>query len=105
MPVIDILEPIRGDLATKFQKCFPSGVVDINNNGEAYIKDARKDTVSREVLRHEEFDGKVKLGRKRDHFIFNIESTGAMTPDVIFLKSIRILKSKVEYLRNCPITQ
>ena len=105
MPVIDILEPIRGDLAAKFQKCFPSGVVDINNNGEAYIKDARKDTVSREVLRHEEFDGKVKLGRKRDHFIFNIESTGAMTPDVIFLKSIRILKSKVEYLRNCPITQ
>lgn len=104
MPVIDIKEPIRGDLARKFQKCFPSGVIDIKND-EAYVKDARKDTVSREVLRHSEFDGKVKLGRRRDHFIFNVESTGAMAPEEIFIKSIRVLKNKAEYLRNCPIGQ
>ncbi|EAZ63565.2 RNA polymerase III (C) subunit [Scheffersomyces stipitis CBS 6054] len=105
MPVIDIVEPIRGDSAVRFQKCFPSGVIGINADGEAYVKDARKDTVSREVLRHEEFDGKVKLGRKRDHFIFNVESTGAMAPEEIFFKSLLVLKNKVEYLRNCPIGQ
>lgn len=104
MPVIDILAPITGADAEKFQKCFPSGVVSIEN-GKAKVVDARKDTVSREVLRHQEFDGKVKLGRKRDHFIFNVESTGAMTPDEIFLKSVRVLRNKVEYLRNCPIGQ
>lgn len=105
MPVIDIREPISGTLAKKFQKCFPSGVIGIDNKGDAYVKDARKDTVSREVLRHPEFDGKVKLGRKRDHFIFNVESTGAMPPVEIFYKSVRVLKNKAEYLRNCPIGQ
>ncbi|KAI3404356.2 RPC40 [Candida oxycetoniae] len=105
LPVIDIKEPISGDLAEKFQKCFPSGVIGIDSKGEAYVEDARKDTVSREVLRHPEFEGKVKLGRQRDYFIFNVESTGAMPPSEIFLKSIRVLKSKAEYLRNCPISQ
>lgn len=105
MPVIDIKEPIKADDAKKFQKCFPLGVIGINDNDEAYVLDSRKDTVSREVLRHKEFDGKVKLGRRRDHFIFNVESTGAMSPEEIFLKSIRVLRLKAEYLRNCPIGQ
>ncbi|ODV78072.1 RNA polymerase III (C) subunit [Suhomyces tanzawaensis NRRL Y-17324] len=105
MPVIDIIEPITGNEAKKFQKCFPSGVIDIDSQGKAVVKDARKDTVSREVLRHEEFNGKVKLGRKRDHFIFNVESTGAMSPEEIFFKSVRVLKNKADYLRSCPISQ
>ncbi|ODV94310.1 hypothetical protein PACTADRAFT_45101 [Pachysolen tannophilus NRRL Y-2460] len=103
LPVIDILKPITGEDGAKFQKCFPSGVIDINSRGEAYVKDARKDTVSREVLRHKEFEGKVSLGRRRDYFIFNVESTGAMSPEEIFFKSVRVLKNKAEYLRNCPI--
>lgn len=105
MPHIQITQPITGTDAKKFVKCFPKGVADINEQGEAYVKNARKDTVSREVLRHEEFDGKVKLGRVRDHFIFNVESAGAMNPEEIFFKSVRILKNKAEYLKNCPITQ
>ncbi|CCD22633.1 DNA-directed RNA polymerase core subunit RPC40 NDAI_0A04770 [Naumovozyma dairenensis CBS 421] len=106
LPHINILKPITGEQAIKFQKCFLPGVIGINEEtGEAYVKDARKDTVSREVLRHEEFNDKVKLGRIRDHFIFNVESTGAMTPEEIFFKSVRILKNKASYLKNCPITQ
>lgn len=104
LPVIDIREPITEQLATKFQKCFPLGVIGVTN-GEAHVLDARRDTVSREVLRHPEFEGKVKLGRRRDHFIFNVESTGAMSPEEIFFKLVRVLRNKAEYLRNCPITQ
>lgn len=105
LPYINIIKPITGDAAKRFQKCFPAGVIDINDKGEAYVKDSRKDTVSREVLRHDEFADSVKLGRIRDHFIFNVESTGAMTPEEIFFKSVRILKNKAEYLKNCPISQ
>lgn len=94
MPLIEILEPISGADAVKFQKCFSPGVIGIDKNGDAFVKDARRDTVSREVLRHEEFKGKVRLGRVRDHFIYNIESTGAMQPDEIFVKSIGILRNK-----------
>lgn len=103
LPTIEITQPITGSDAKKFQKCFSTGVIGINEQDEAYVKDARRDTVSREVLRHDEFNGKVKLGRKRDHFIFNVESTGAMPPEEIFFKSVRILRNKAEYLRNCPI--
>lgn len=121
LPLIDIIspEPITGKDALKLQTLFSPGVIGIKNNKkisngtnsrkknstnnnnneddqsiEAYVADARRDTVSREVFRHEEFKGKVKLGRKRDHFIFNIESTGAMQPDEIFVKSIDILRNK-----------
>ncbi|AHY78268.1 ASG_G0056640.mRNA.1.CDS.1 [Saccharomyces cerevisiae] len=106
LPQINILQPIKGESARRFQKCFPPGVIGIDEGSdEAYVKDARKDTVSREVLRYEEFADKVKLGRVRNHFIFNVESSGAMTPEEIFFKSVRILKNKAEYLKNCPITQ
>lgn len=105
LPHITITEPIKGDAAKRLAKCFPTGVIGINKDDEAFVQDARRDTVSREVLRHEEFENKIKLGRVRDHFIFNVESTGAMTPEEIFFKSVRVLKNKAEYLRNCPITQ
>ncbi|CDK29286.1 unnamed protein product [Kuraishia capsulata CBS 1993] len=103
LPQIDIIQPITGTDAQKFQKCFPSGVIGIDSKGQAFVADPRKDTVSREVLRHDEFNGKVKLGRKRTHFIYNVESTGAIPPEEIFFRSVRILKNKAEYLKSCPI--
>ena len=72
--MIKIKEPIVGEAAKFFQKCFPKGVVDVvkdENTGveKAIVVDPRRDTVSREVLRHDRFKGKVELGRVRDHFI------------------------------------
>lgn len=105
LPTIDILDRITGEEAKKFQNCFPPGVVGVDSKtGDAYIKDSRKDTVSREVLRHDEFKGKVRLGRQRDHFIFNVESTGSMQPDEIFVKSIQKLKGKAEELLSYDLS-
>ncbi|KAL5341138.1 DNA-directed RNA polymerase [Aspergillus crustosus] len=111
MPDIKILRPIIGEDAKKFAKCFPKGVIALEpitaederqnteykgHRGEdkAIVRDAFNDTVSRECLRHEEFQGKVKLGRLRDHFIYNIESTGQFDSDVLFLESVKVLKLK-----------
>jgi DNA-directed RNA polymerases I and III subunit RPAC1 len=73
LPTIDILSPILNDDAEKFVKCFPKGVaqVTVDKKGvkHAEVVNPRLDTVSREVLRHDEFKDKVKLGRVRDHFI------------------------------------
>lgn len=72
LPEITILEPITGEDAEDFKKCFVDGVVDVvmvNGVKTAKVVNARKDTVSREVLRHDKFDGKVRLTRVRDHFI------------------------------------
>jgi len=72
LPEILINGEITGASAVKFQKCFPEGVVDVvveNGVKKAVVVNPRKDTVSREVLRHAEFENKVKLTRVRDHFI------------------------------------
>lgn len=52
-------------------QCFPAGVAEKDPSSEMGVRivEPRKDTVSREVLRHDQFKGKVALGRKRDHFI------------------------------------
>jgi len=74
LPTITIKQPILGADAEKFARCFPKGVVrltkdEATGDKKAVVVDPRKDTVSREVLRHDEFKGKVALGRVRDHFI------------------------------------
>jgi len=118
LPTISILKPILGPDAEKFARCFPKGVIGLEtvtkkeaakkgsgyegHEGEkkAVVKDAMKDTVSRECLRHEEFEGKVKLGRVRDHFIFSVESVGQWDSDELFLESVKILKGKCEVLKR-----
>ncbi len=97
MPTIHITSPITGEDAVKFSKCFPKGVIRVEGKGDernAVVRNPRNDTVSRECLRHDEFKNKVRLGRKRDHFIFNVESTGSLASDELVLKSIAILKEK-----------
>lgn len=118
MPLIDIVKPILGDDARKFARCFPKGVIGLEEvtkeeagragsgyegmEGEkkAAVKKPERDTVSRECLRHEEFQGKVKLGRVRDHFIFSVESTGQFPSDLLFLESVKVLKAKCRFLRR-----
>lgn len=118
LPDIKILRPIIGSDAKKFAKCFPGGVIgtqkitsaEAAQKGSGYeghageekaiVLDAFKDTVSRECLRHDEFKGKVKLGRVRDHFIFNVESTGQFPSDTLFLESVKVLKLKCVRLKR-----
>ena len=118
MPTISILKPILGADAQKFAKCFPQGVIALEkvtskeasakgsqykgHSGEvkAVVADAMKDTVSRECLRHPEFEGKVKLGRRRDHFIFSIESTGQWDSDELFLEAVKHLKTKCKKMEQ-----
>lgn len=99
LPVITLKEEIRGKSAERLAKCFPRGVIEVVE-GLAVVKRPRNDTVSREVLRHEEFKGKVQLGRVRDHFIFSVESTGQFDADYIFLEAVTVLQAKCERLKR-----
>jgi DNA-directed RNA polymerase I and III subunit RPAC1 len=117
MPTIDILRPIIGADAKKFARCFPKGVIKLEEvtsddtqkhselrgkEGEfkAVVDNPMMDTVSRECLRHAEFKDKVKLGRIRDHFIFRIESTGQWGSEELFLESVRLLKIKAHRVKR-----
>lgn len=105
LPHIEITEPILGADARMFAKCFPKGVITLEDDpvsGQkmAVVADPMKDTVSRECLRYEEFKSKVKLGRIRDHFIFSVESTGQFESDELFIDSIRLLKAKAQKFKR-----
>ncbi len=117
LPVITITQPIVGAEAAKFAACFPDGVIRLKTvtasvaardpqykpfvgEKRAVVADVMRDTVSRECLRHPEFRGKVQLGRRKDHFIFSVESTGQWDSDELFLESVKLLKAKCQRMEK-----
>uniref|UniRef100_A0A3Q3WDT1 DNA-directed RNA polymerases I and III subunit RPAC1 n=1 Tax=Mola mola TaxID=94237 RepID=A0A3Q3WDT1_MOLML len=63
----------------------------------AKVVNNRLDTCSREVLQHDDLKNVVKLGRVRDHFIFTVESTGILPPDVLVTEAIKVLMAKCQW--------
>lgn len=50
--------------------------------------------ISREVYRHDDLKDIVQLGRLKEHFIFTIESTGALDAKTLFMMATQILIEK-----------
>ncbi|KAG6810578.1 hypothetical protein H0H92_011278 [Tricholoma furcatifolium] len=103
LPHIKIKQPISPHLAEKFQQCFAPGVINVNPRTKEVSVDeynVRKDTVSREVLRHPEFADAVELSRVRDHFLFNIESEGPYAPERLLPEAIKIMREKIFVLKK-----
>lgn len=94
LPEIKLTREVRGKDAFLLQKCFSPGVIGIDENDKAYVKDARYDTCSRNVYRYPELADSVEMSRIRDHYIFSVESVGALKPDVIFTEAVKVLKKK-----------
>ena len=72
LPHIIIKKPIPPQFTDKFQSCFSPGVIQVDPITKEVTVDEgnlRKDSVSREVLRHIEFADSVELSRVRDFFL------------------------------------
>lgn len=98
LPEIRLNREVCGDDAQLLQKCFSPNVIGINKDGRAFVRDARYDTCSRNVYRYPQLKDAVAMDRVRDHFIFTVESVGALKPDVIFLEAVKSLKRKCQIL-------
>ncbi|KAM3930714.1 DNA-directed RNA polymerases I and III subunit RPAC1 [Leptodactylus fuscus] len=97
LPEITLLQPVEGKLAERLQRCFSPGVISVDNvNGKkvARVENARMDTCSREIFRHDDLKNLVKIGRVRDHFIFSVESSGILPPDTLLKEAIKVLMGK-----------
>ncbi|KAF8715626.1 hypothetical protein AX14_012555 [Amanita brunnescens Koide BX004] len=106
LPHIIIKKPIPPQFTDKFQSCFSPGVIQVDPITKEVTVDEgnlRKDSVSREVLRHIEFADSVELSRVRDFFLFNVESEGPYAPERIFLESIGIMRDKVARIRKAVV--
>jgi len=97
LPEVILLKDVEGELAERLQKCFSPGVIKlVEQNGKkvAEVHDARYDSCSRNVLRYDDLAECVSLGRVKDHFIFSVESVGAVSPPDLFIETIQGLKAK-----------
>lgn len=101
MPIIEVKD-VTGQDAYKLKECFSDGVIEIqriNGVDTAVVVNPRIDTMSREALRHNEFEDKVFIGKKSDHFIFTLE-TITMDPLIMFKQGIHVFLERSKQLRE-----
>uniref|UniRef100_A0A2C9UDJ2 DNA-directed RNA polymerases I and III subunit RPAC1 n=1 Tax=Manihot esculenta TaxID=3983 RepID=A0A2C9UDJ2_MANES len=100
LPEVVLLEDVEDETAEELKKKCPVNVFDIEDIGNgkkrATVARPRACTLCRECIRGEEWDKRVALRRVKDHFIFTIESAGALPPEVLFPEAVKILEDKCE---------
>ncbi|KAK3802143.1 hypothetical protein RRG08_050029 [Elysia crispata] len=100
LPEIRLLREFYGEEAELLQKSFSPGVIKLVETPDgqtmAKVANARLDTCSRNVFRHDELKDDVSLLRVRDHFIFSVESTGILPPDILVSEAIKTLMGKCQ---------
>lgn len=97
LPRISFHAPVTGAAAAELKALCPMGVFDIEDVGGAPTAVAarpRSCTVCRECVREPAWAERVSLQRVRDHFIFSVESTGAMAPERLVRDALQVLKRK-----------
>ncbi|VDP17589.1 unnamed protein product [Soboliphyme baturini] len=85
------------DDALLLQSCFSKGVLQVHNHGdyaEVEVKNPRADMCSRNVFRYPKLASEVLLTKKKRHFIFTVESTGALTSAELVIEACRIMQQK-----------
>ncbi|KAK4793997.1 hypothetical protein SAY86_011991 [Trapa natans] len=101
LPEVVLNEEIKGKKAEILKQKCPVGVFDIEDLADgtkrAKVARPRACTLCRECVRDgEEWEKRISLRRVKDHFIFTIESTGALPPEVLFTEAVKILEDKCE---------
>ena len=60
------------------------------------IFSSRYDGCSRNIHRHEDLKDAATISKISDHFIFTVESTGALLPENLVIQAIDILSDKCD---------
>ncbi|TBU07496.1 subunit RPAC1 of DNA-directed RNA polymerases I and III [Hamiltosporidium magnivora] len=102
MPKILLLDDFYDQEALKLQNCFSKGVIgieEVDGRLKAFVQNPRLESMSREVLRHKEFDNRIYLGRVFQHYIFTIESI-YIDPLSLLKKALLIFYQKCQHLKG-----
>jgi DNA-directed RNA polymerase I and III subunit RPAC1 len=102
LPEVSFKQKVTGDLARELVAKCPMGVFDIEDIGgvlTAVAARPRSCSMCRECIRDPAWDERVKLARVRDHFIFSVESTGIMPPEVLFGEATKARRTPLPALR------
>ncbi|XP_059666757.1 uncharacterized protein LOC132312408 [Cornus florida] len=100
LPEVELKQEVEDEKAEELVKKCPVNVFDIEDIGKgkkrATVVRPRACTLCRECIRGEGWEDYVALRRVKDHFIFTIESAGALPPEVLFTEAVKILEDKCE---------
>ncbi|KAF3453289.1 hypothetical protein FNV43_RR03729 [Rhamnella rubrinervis] len=101
LPEVVLLEEVEDKVAEQLKAKCPVNVFDIEDIGNgkkrATVARPRACTLCRECIRGgKEWEDRVSIRRVKDHFIFTIESTGALPPEELFTEAVKILEDKCE---------
>ncbi|KAF4362320.1 hypothetical protein CsatB_013329 [Cannabis sativa] len=101
LPEIVLLQNVEDEVAVELKKKCPVNVFDIEDIGNgkkrATVARPRDCTHCRECIGGgKEWEDRVSLRRVKNHFIFTIESTGALPPETLFTEAVKILEDKCE---------
>ncbi|CAF2152742.1 BnaA01g22480D [Brassica napus] len=112
LPEVILLGEVEDEDAERLVKACPENVFDIEDMGNgrkrATVARPRDCTLCRQCVRQnygeevnkgveeKEWIENVSLRRVKNHFIFKIESTGSLPPDVLFTEAVKILEDKCE---------
>eukprot|EP01083_Nonionella_stella_P196974 724458_1 len=97
LPDIVLPEPVEDEDADELVNVCPLNVFDIEeigNRRRAKVSRPRDCTMCRECIREPGWEDRVKLLRKRDHFIFKVESVGMFKAKELFGEAVKVLKKK-----------
>ena len=101
LPAVRLLRPVYDDDATELaarSKVFDA-VPCTDGSGhrlQAVVARPRLCNMSRELLRDAKFSDAVHISRVNDHFIFSVETTGALPARVIVQEAFKVLAAKCE---------
>lgn len=95
LPEVTLKIPLTGNDAEELVDLCPAKVFDIEDDA-ATVARPRDCTMCRECIREPEWEKRVELTRKRDHFIFSVESTGAMPAPTLVNEALSVLMGKCD---------
>jgi len=107
LPDVQFHNPVKNALATELKALCPMNVFDIEEiagkkgaaaETVAVTARPRDCTMCRECIRSNGWENsdRVKLTRVADHYIFTVESSGCLPPEVLVKQAIGILKQKAQ---------
>ncbi|CAH8348795.1 unnamed protein product [Eruca vesicaria subsp. sativa] len=100
LPEVVLLKEVVDENAERLVKVCPMNVFDIEDMGNgrkrATVAQPRNCTLCKECIRDNDLADLVELRSVKNHFIFKIESTGSLPPDVLFTEAVKILEDKCE---------
>jgi DNA-directed RNA polymerase I and III subunit RPAC1 len=97
---IKIEKPLNKEMSEKLKNLCPMQVFDFNKKKILEVKNPQNCSFCRACIEDEEIASNITLAKKRENYIFTIESIGAIDSLELLKKAIKFLASKARFYQD-----